>query len=385
MINTGPLYRRNYESEADIVVNQGGTSSGKTYAILQVLFSLAINTQSTITVVGQDIPNLKVGALRDALDIINSDEVIQQQLVSYNRSERVLSFRNGSIIEFNSYDNDQDAKSGKRDYLFINEANGIPYIVFEQLHLRTRVRTYIDYNPDTSFWVHEKVIPQATTQLIISDHRHNPFLTAKIREKIEGLKDKDLDLWKVYARGRTGRVEGLVLKKWYITKESFEDKKLLGYGLDFGFTNDPTSLIEVRTQDGELWVREVIYETGLTNPDISNEMDRLKVSRSSLIVADSAEPKSIEELRRMRWTVDGVKKEKDSVNFGLSLLKGYSINVHADSKNLIKELSSYKWKVDRDGNTLNVPVDKDNHAIDALRYLVYHKFAKKGYGKYIVV
>jgi len=385
LINTGPLYRRNYESEADIVVNQGGTSSGKTYAILQVLFSLAINTQSTITVVGQDIPNLKVGALRDALDIINSDEVIQQQLVSYNRSERVLSFRNGSIIEFNSYDNDQDAKSGKRDYLFINEANGIPYIVFEQLHLRTRLRTYIDYNPDTSFWVHEKVIPQATTQLIISDHRHNPFLTAKIREKIEGLKDKDLDLWKVYARGRTGRVEGLVLKKWYITKESFEDKKLLGYGLDFGFTNDPTSLIEVRTQDGELWVREVIYETGLTNPDISNEMDRLKVSRSSLIVADSAEPKSIEELRRMRWTVDGVKKEKDSVNFGLSLLKGYSINVHADSKNLIKELSSYKWKVDRDGNTLNVPVDKDNHAIDALRYLVYHKFAKKGYGKYIVV
>ncbi len=192
-------------------------------------------------------------------------------------------------------------------------------------------------------------------------------------------------MWKVYARGRTGRVEGLVLKKWYITKESFEDKKLLGYGLDFGFTNDPTSLIEVRTQDGELWVREVIYETGLTNPDISNEMDRLKVSRSSLIVADSAEPKSIEELRRMRWTVDGVKKEKDSVNFGLSLLKGYSINVHADSKNLIKELSSYKWKVDRDGNTLNVPVDKDNHAIDALRYLVYHKFAKKGYGKYIVV
>ena len=385
MIKTGGLYRLNYNSKADIVVNQGGTSSGKTYAILQVLFSLAIKSECTITVVGQDIPNLKVGALRDALDIINADEVIQQQLVSYNRSERVLSFRNGSIIEFNSYDNDQDAKSGKRDYLFINEANGIPYIVFEQLHLRTRVRTYIDYNPDTSFWVHEKVIPQATTQLIISDHRHNPFLTAKIREKIEGLKDKDLDLWKVYARGRTGRVEGLVLKKWYITKESFEDKKLLGYGLDFGFTNDPTSLIEVRTQDGELWVREVIYETGLTNPDISNEMDRLKVSRSSLIVADSAEPKSIEELRRMRWTVDGVKKEKDSVNFGLSLLKGYSINVHADSKNLIKELSSYKWKVDRDGNTLNVPVDKDNHAIDALRYLVYHKFAKKGYGKYIVV
>jgi phage terminase large subunit len=344
-----------------------------------------VQSKCTITVCGQDIPNLKVGALRDAIDIHNNTELFKQELKAYNRSERIFTFFNGSTIEFNSYDNDQDAKSGKRDYLFINEANGIPYIVFEQLHLRTRRRTYIDYNPDTTFWVHDKVIPQASTELIISDHRHNPFLTDKIREKIEGLKDKDVELWKVYARGKTGRVEGLVLKKWYISTEDFSDKKLIGYGLDFGFTNDPSALIEVRMQDGELWIKEVIYETGLTNPDISNTMERLKVSKSSLIVADSAEPKSIEELRRMRWTIDGVKKEKDSVNFGLSLLKGYSINVHADSKNLIKELSSYKWKVDRDGNTLNVPVDDNNHAIDALRYLVYHKFAKKGYGKYVVV
>ena len=159
MIKTGSLYRSNYESTADIIVNQGGTSSGKTYAILQVLFSLAINAECTTTVVGQDIPNLKVGALRDALDIINADEAILQQLVFYNRSERVLSFRNGSIIEFNSYDNEQDAKSGKRDYLFVNEANGIPYNVFEQLSLRTRQKVFIDYNPDTSFWVHDKIIP----------------------------------------------------------------------------------------------------------------------------------------------------------------------------------------------------------------------------------
>lgn len=384
-MKTGSLFRANYNSTADVVVNQGGTSSGKTYAILQVLFTIAVQSKCTITVCGQDIPNLKVGALRDAIDIHNNTELFKQELKAYNRSERIFTFFNGSTIEFNSYDNDQDAKSGKRDYLFINEANGIPYIVFEQLHLRTRRRTYIDYNPDTTFWVHDKVIPQASTELIISDHRHNPFLTDKIREKIEGLKDKDVELWKVYARGKTGRVEGLVLKKWYISTEDFSDKKLIGYGLDFGFTNDPSALIEVRMQDGELWIKEVIYETGLTNPDISNTMERLKVSKSSLIVADSAEPKSIEELRRMRWTIDGVKKEKDSVNFGLSLLKGYSINVHADSKNLIKELSSYKWKVDRDGNTLNVPVDDNNHAIDALRYLVYHKFAKKGYGKYVVV
>ena len=175
MINTGNLYRSNYNSTADIVVNQGGTSSGKTYAILQVLFTRAINEVCTISVVGQDIPNLKVGALRDALDIYNADEVIKEQLTFYNRSERVFLFKNGSIMEFNSYDNEQDAKSGKRDYLFINEANGIPYNIYEQLSLRTRKQVYLDYNPDSSFWVHDKIIPMDNAELIISDHRHNPF------------------------------------------------------------------------------------------------------------------------------------------------------------------------------------------------------------------
>ena len=385
MINTSALYRQNFECTADIVVNQGGTSSGKTYAILQVLFSKAIAETCTITIVGQDIPNLKVGALRDAIDIHNADEAIKQQVTFYNRSDRVFSFKNGSIMEFNSYDNDQDAKSGKRDYLFINEANGIPYNVYEQLSLRTRKQVYIDYNPDASFWVHDKLIPLPNTHLIISDHRHNPFLSDKIREKIEALKNNDIDLWKVYARGRTGRIEGLVLRKWFVTNEDFADKKLIGYGMDFGFSNDPSTLIEVRMQDGELWVKELIYDTGLTNTDISNRMEALNVSRGSLIVADSSEPKSIEELRRMRWTIDGVKKGADSIMFGINLLKGYKINVHSSSKNLIKELEQYKWKVDRAGKSLNVPIDNYNHAIDALRYLIMHKFSKKGYGKYKVV
>ena len=385
MISTSALYRQNFVSNADIVVNQGGTSSGKTYAILQVLFAKAISETCIITVVGQDIPNLKVGALRDAIDIHNGDEAIKQQVTFYNRSDRVFSFLNGSIIEFNSYDNDQDAKSGKRDYLFVNEANGIPYNIFEQLSLRTRKQVYIDYNPDTSFWVHDKVIPLPNAELIISDHRHNPFLSDKIREKIEALKSKDLDLWKVYARGITGRIEGLIFKKWYILNEGFNDKKLIGYGIDFGFTNDPTSLIEVRMQDGELYVKELIYETGLTNKDISDRMLGLGVSKGSLIVADSAEPKSIEELRRYGWTIDGVKKGKDSVMFGINLLKGYAINVHSSSRNLIKELEQYKWKVNKNGDSLNVPIDEYNHAIDALRYLIMHKFSKKGYGQYTVI
>jgi len=385
LISTSALYRQNFKSTKDIVVNQGGTSSGKTYAILQVLFAKAISETCIITVVGQDIPNLKVGALRDAIDIHNGDDAIKQQVVFYNRSDRVFSFMNGSIMEFNSYDNDQDAKSGKRDYLFVNEANGIQYNIYEQLSLRTRKQVYIDYNPDTSFWVHDKIIPLPNTELIISDHRHNPFLSDKIRDKIEGLKFKDQDLWKVYARGITGRIEGLIFKKWYILNEDFSNKNLIGYGIDFGFTNDPTTLLEVRMQDGELYVKELIYETGLTNQDISSKMEALGVSKSALIVADSAEPKSIEELRRLRWTIDGVKKGKDSVMFGINLLKGYAINVHSSSVNLIKELEQYKWKVNKNGDSLNVPIDEYNHAIDALRYLIMHKFSKKGYGTYTVI
>lgn len=385
MIKTGVLYRQNYDSKADIIVNQGGTSSGKTYAILQVLFSKAISEQCIITVVGQDIPNLKVGAIRDALDIINGDPAILQQLIFYNQSNRVFSFRNSSIVEFKSYDNEQDAKSGKRDYLFVNEANGIPYNVYEQLSLRTRRQVYIDYNPDSSFWVHEKVIPLDQTELIISDHRHNPFLSDKVREKIEALKDKDEELWRVYARGITGRIEGLVFRNWNVTKEDYSDKKLIGYGMDFGFSNDPSTLIEVRMENDELYVTELLYEANLTNSDISNRMEILGVSKGSLIVADSSEPKSIEELRRHGWTVDGVKKGKDSIMFGINLLKGYKMNIDPGSSNLITELEQYRWRVDKTGKTLNSPEDKYNHALDALRYIIMHKFSKKGYGKYTVV
>lgn len=385
MIKTSPLYRQNYLSEADIIVNQGGTSSGKTYSILQVLFARAIQEACTITIVGQDIPNLKVGALRDAQDIVQSSKAIRQQIVSFHVSGRTYRFKNDSIMEFKSYENEQDAKSGKRDYLFVNEANGINYNVYEQLHLRTRKQTFLDYNPDASFWVHDKVIPLDGTELIISDHRHNPFLSDKVREKIEALKDKDLDLWKVYARGITGRIEGLVYRNWYVLKEDFSDKRLIGYGMDFGFTNDPSTLIELRMENDELYVKEMLYDVGLTNNDISNRLDILGISRGSLIIADSSEPKSIEELRRLGWTIDGIKKGKDSLMFGINLMKGYKINVHASSNNLIKELEQYKWKIDRAGKPLNVPIDDYNHALDALRYIIMHKFSKKGYGKYYVI
>lgn len=378
MFKTGDLYLPTFTSTSDVLVHQGGTSSGKTYAILQALFSIAISQcNQVITVVGQDIPNLKVGALRDALEIYEGSEELKSCVQSYNRTDRIFYFKSGSIIEFKGYQSPQDAKSGKRDYCFINEANGITYDIYVELALRTRTRVFIDYNPNNRFWVHEKVIPNA--QLIISDHRHNPFLTQKIRDKIEGLKEVDLDLWKVYARGMTGKIEGLIFRNWELCESIPSDAKFIAWGMDFGFTNDPTAVLGVWMQDGKLWIDLRIYETRLTNPDI---YELLKANKEDHI-ADSAEPKSIAELENMGLRIEGANKGPDSVKNSIDILKRYKLMITRNSLPLIKELNAYKWKVDKaTGNAINEPVDFMNHAIDALRYVALNRLANDNDGNY---
>jgi len=368
------LFKQNYASTANVVINQGGTSSGKTYAIEQVLFCLACAGEKlVITVVGQDVPNLKAGALRDALSIYNSSATLQAMVKSYNKTDRIFEFHNGAIMEFKSYDNPQDAKSGKRDYLFVNEANGVEWEVYAELALRTRNKIFIDYNPNSAFWVHDNLIGKQGVQLIISDHRHNPFLSEQTRGKIETLRDVDTELWRVYARGLTGKITTLVLNNWHVCEKVPESAKLLAAGLDFGFTNDETGCILVYMQNGELWVDEVLYETGLTNPDISAKLTAAAISKSIEIIADSAEPKSIEELRRLGWRVTGAKKGADSVKNSIDILKRYKLNITRHSVNLRNELGRYKWKTDRSGKTLNEPVDSWNHLIDPLRYVALNK------------
>jgi len=376
------LFEANYHTTAEIVVNQGGTSSGKTYSILQVLMLYAVAEQrKVITVVGQDIPNLKSGALRDALTITDESDTIKNAILSYNKSERVFQFRNGSIIEFRSYADPQDAKSGKRDYLFINEANGISWDIYQELSLRTKTRIYIDYNPNAEFWVHDRLIGRKNVQLIISDHRHNPFLSTKMRQKIESIKNEDIELWKVYARGMTGKISGLVLNNWQLCDDIPPRAKLVAIGLDFGFTNDETGCLAVFKQNGELWVDELFYETGLTNPDIAKQLSTIGLSKNALIVADSAEPKSIEELRRLGWNIVPAKKGADSINISIDILKRYKLNISRRSINLRRELARYKWKTDLAGRTLNEPIDRWNHLIDPLRYVALNQLKIKGTGK----
>ncbi|HEK21225.1 PBSX family phage terminase large subunit [Mucilaginibacter sp.] len=377
---TSILFKYNYECDAQIIINQGGTSSGKTYAILQVLFCLAVEMpKQIITVVGQDIPNLKAGALRDALSIQAASDTLKLLIKNYNKTDRIIEFNNGSIIEFKSYANGQDAKSGKRDFLFINEANGISWEVYSELALRTRKRIFIDYNPNTGFWVHERLIGKPGVQLFISDHRHNPFTDDATRSKIERLKIEDIELWKVYARGLTGKVSGLVFTNWHLCEHLPPDAKLIAAGLDFGFSNDETGCLLVYKQNGELWINELIYETGLTNTDLSDKLKSVGISTSTEIIADSAEPKSIEELRRLGWYISPAKKGPDSIKNAIDILKRYTINVTRSSVNLRKELSKYTWKTDKSGQPLNQPIDAYNHLIDPLRYVALNKLMIKNH------
>jgi phage terminase large subunit len=382
IFKTTDVFQANRNAKTDIVINQGGTSSGKTYAIMQNLFLHAIEEPNqVITVVGQDIPNLKVGALRDAENIVASSEVLQSYINNYNKSDRVFTFFNSSIIEFKSYDDWQDAKSGKRDYLFLNEVNGIAKPIFDELYLRTKRKTYLDYNPNTEFWVHGDLIGKENVSLIISDHRHNTFLDEKIHNKIEAIEDPEL--WKVYARGLTGKLEGVIFRDYNIVPNISLDAKLIGYGLDFGFTNDPTALIAMYNQNGEIVLDELIYEKRLLNVDISNRMKELNVSGT--IIADSAEPKSIAELQSYGWFVEAAKKGPDSIRQSINVLKRYKINVTQSSHNLKKELNAYKWKQSKEGKLENVPVDFMNHAIDATRYICLNLLDNVSKGKYLFI
>jgi phage terminase large subunit len=336
---------------------------------MQLLMVRAMEMQNQIiTVVGQDIPNLKKGAYRDAKTIRNRSPELQVWFPKVNEGERLFQCINGSVIEFTSYKDAQDAKSGKRDYLFVNEANGVPFDIFWQLYMRTRKEVFIDYNPSARFWVHEKLLNRHDVQLILSDHRQNRFLTQEQHDMIENIEDDEL--WKVYARGATGAITGLVFPRFNVVDAlpPREEWKMHVYCLDFGFTNDPTALIHLILAHGELWLDELFYNTGMTNPMIAERAKANGLTRADTIIADSAEPKSIRELKNLGLTVEACVKGADSIINGIDILKRYVLNVTRRSTGLRREMLNYKWKVTKDGITTNEPVDCFTHAIDAVRY-----------------
>ena len=365
-----PVFEWNYNAQKPIVVNQGGTNSGKTYSILQVLFCRAAEKESqVITVVGQDIPNLKKGAMRDFVRILDSSPFFRSFIKSYNATDRIYVFNNGSIIEFTSYENEQDAKNGKRDYAFFNEANGIAKEIFDQVQMRTTKQTFLDYNPSSPFWAHVDLIGKANVDFFISQFIHNPFLNEEIKKTILSWKTDDKEKWKVYGLGKTGKTEGVIFKNVNWISALPNELKRFSYGMDFGFTNDPTTFIKCGVSDGELFAERWIYQHEMTTNDIDTALKRLGVKKTDSIIADSADPKTIRELRLLGWLIIGAKKGADSIRFGISQIKKYKkLNiVHCEFWKM--EQISYIWAKDsKTGQATGEPIDKFNHLWDSLRY-----------------
>lgn len=375
-MNTTPVFLANRNSKAKVVINQGGTSSSKTYSIVQLLFLIAIEKpKQVITVTGESLPNLRKGSYRDAEHIYGTTEFIKSNVVSWNKTDRVIVFKNGSIIEFISNLDEQSAKNGKRDILFVNEANGISWAIFWQLAIRTRGQIFLDYNPTTHFWAHEKLIgttPEsndlsATVQLIVSDHRHNTFLTAEDHAKIEGIKDKEL--WNVYARGKTGNLTGLIFPEWrMIPNDQFPNDSPFCGGLDFGYTNDPTAGVKKVKIGNNIYLDEMCYTSGLAPMQIAQVFRANGFTANNIIFCDH-DPEMIRDLRLLGIQAVRAEKGKGSINAGISRLKQFNIYYTERSVNIHMEKTRYMWAKDPvTGKSLNTPIDAFNHMMDSIRY-----------------
>lgn len=357
-----------------LILQQGGSSSGKTWGNLYALLSYLLYDRKEekllASVVAETFPHLKKGAIKDFKDIIEETGLVN--VIQQNKTDHQFVLPTGSIIEFFSADNGTKVRGPRRDILFMNEANSIPWEIYYQLNLRTRESTILDWNPSGEYWLHENLLPtmQESEYLFTrTTYKDNPALNEKTIKEIERLRLIDPMLYKIYGEGKTGTIQGLVFVNLAYCDKLPEQLRKEAYGLDFGFTNDPTALVRIGEAHGELWGEELLYESGLTNDDICDRLLKLGISKTAEIWADSAEPKSIEEIRRKGWNIKATTKGADSVNFGIDLLKKYRLNITNASTNWRKEAKNYKWKVDsKTGKSLNEPVDAFNHAWDAARY-----------------
>ena len=380
-IKTTNVFNKAYRSKTRITCLQRGTRSSKTYSLCQLFIVKCLeDTGRTFTIVRKTLPALKGTAYRDVLNILKDMELYSEE--NHNKSE--LSYLlNGNLIEFISVDQPQKIRGRKRDYLWLNEANELTYEDWTQLILRTTEQIYLDYNPSDPYsWIYEKVQTRDDCTFIKSTYKANPFLDEDTISEIERLKDIDPDYWRVYGLGEIGSIQTMIFRNFNLVDDV--QGKLIGYGLDFGFTNSPTALVEVRQLDDNLYIKELLYEKRLTNTDLANKLKEFGISRQSEIIGDSAEPKSIEEIYRQGFNIKPAKKGA-GIHLGLDIMRRYKLHITKDSLNAIKEFRGYKWSTDKNGDVLNTPVKVNDHLIDATRYLCLNKLSVNHSGKYYIL
>lgn len=368
---------------------QGGTSAGKTYAIIPILIDIAAKTPlQEISIVAESIPHLKRGAMKDFKKIMA--ETHRWFDDRWNATDFKYTFANGSQIEFFSADNDAKLRGARRDWLYMNECNNMTFHAYTELASRTKLGIYLDWNPTNTFWFHEELISDDDVDFLIIDYRDNeacPEQALNFILKAKAKADAGSPFWqnwyRVYGLGQIGSLEGVVFNNWQQCETIPTDAEFIAYGLDWGFTNDPTALIAVYRYNGNIYINELLYKTQLTNSAIVAHLQQLGVRRDQCIVADSAEPKSIQDLTNAGYYVDAAKKGPDSIKASIDRLQQYQMFVTSTSLNLIKELRNYRWAKDREGRNINSPEDIMNHTIDALRYVALNKLSKyAGHGNY---
>jgi len=376
--------RKLHKLNKRIKVVCGGTSAGKTFGIIPILIDKAIrNPNLEISIVSESVPHLRRGALKDFLKIMMM--LNRYRDAQFNKSILKYNFTNGSYIEFFSTDQSDKLRGARRTDLYINECNNIPFDAYQQLMVRTSNEIWLDYNPTSSFWVDKEVLTADDVDHIVLTYKDNEALPDSIIKEIEKAKEKAKtsnywsNWWKVYGLGQTGSLEGVCIPDWKEITLPLE-ARLLCYGMDFGYSNDPTTLVALYKYNDAYIFDEVFYKKGLLNRDISNLLK--SYNATEIVYADSAEPKSIAELNHYGHMVYPVKKGRDSINHGLSLINQNKIYITKQSKNLINELRNYIWMSDKQGNVLNKPIDAYNHAIDAMRYAITSQLEDPNKGQY---
>ena len=379
------VLQKNLRATTRIVVNQGGTRSSKTYSLAQLIILKALQEQGKVyTICRKTLPALKGTAYRDVMSILEEHNLYNPD--NHNKSE--LTYRlNNNEIEFISVDMPQKIRGRKRNILWLNEANEFSFEDWVQLSLRTTENIYLDFNPSDPYsWIYDNVMNREDCTFIKSTYLDNPFLPDETIKEIERLRDLDSNYWKIYGLGDMAQPTETIYRQFDIANNVPTEAKLVAIGMDFGYSNDPTAIVEVFKLNDDLYINELLYSKGLTNQDIAERLRELNITRQVEIIADSAEPKSIEELYRQGFNVKGAKKGADSINMGIDILRRFKLHITKNSTNALNEFKYYKWLTDKNGHIVNKPAsNQQDHILDAVRYVALNKLMTNHSGKYYIL
>ena len=369
------------ESQKRFKIHQGGTRSGKTYAICQYIIYLLTSSKNplVISIIRKTLPSLRGSVMRDIILILEQTGLYY--LGTHNKAANTFEYGK-HLIEFLSVDEPQKIRGRKRNIAFLNEANELNIEDFRQINMRTTDFLIMDFNPsDPVHWIYDEIIPRDDCDTWITTYKDNKFLSEDLVFEIERMRERDPDYWRVYGEGQKAVYSARqIFSNWtFIPHSDFPEFDIdieAVIGLDFGFTNDPSAATLIFKKNDKLYIHELFYKTGMTNSDIVDYIKKLGYEQV-LIFADAAEPKSVEQIKREGLLIKPAVKGQGSINAGISLLKEYDIIVSKESKNIIKEYNNYYWEELKDGTIINKPKDKFNHAMDSIRYGVYSQYGKR--------